>query len=712
MDYPQTAATLRGSPVNFDAMLAAFRRRLPLFVPIVAAAILIAGLYSLFQTPVYEATARVLIETRTQSLTPDADVMSGLPAKDSSVVDTEVEVLQSRTLARRVVDELELRNDPEFGGSLAESVAKVQDAVDIRRAGETYLIDLVVEAEDPQRAARIANAYAAHYVELQKETKREATASASNLLRERVERMAVEVRNADARLNSFKIANGLMSVNGATLAEQTAATIDQEVARARAQEAEARGRLASLEAAGGTLDVANAQSSLAGLRSEQAAARQALSEAQLKYGERHPAYQAAQARVQQIDEAVASETGRARAAAAATRQQQLNEARAQAVAAAQRSAALSASAGATQGALARNTRAETALGELQRRADAVRATYEAYLNRYKETQTKLGTEQADSRVVANAAPPQRPVKPDLKVNLALGALFGLALGLAAVVLAAVLDPRLSTPAEIESALDIEALPSIATLQTIEEDAERAKVTHPVDYILAEPLSAFAEQFRNLRAAISPAAAGGGSEVVALTSALPSEGKTTTSLCLATVAALSGVRTILIDCDVRHRAVSRYTGHAPKGGLIEVLNGEATLDETISHDARSGVHHLSMSAAPTSPRDHFATDAMASLIDELRRRYDYVILDTAPILPLADTRLLVRHVDRVAMLVRWRDTPRRAVEAALQILANADATIAGVALTLVDLRKQATQGYGDPAFYHRKYKNYYTVTAGQ
>jgi uncharacterized protein involved in exopolysaccharide biosynthesis/Mrp family chromosome partitioning ATPase len=701
------ASSARFPRIRFDALVAGARRRLPLFAVVFLAILAAAAAYTFTRTAQYEAVARVLVEPRTRNVTPNPEALGGLPQKDSDVVDTEVEVLESANLAERVAISLNLTADPEFGGgSVAGTIANLRGALNIRRAGETYLIDVAAEAKDPRRAAAIANAFAENYIVLQTETRRAATLFATNLLRQRVDAMAAEVRSTDAAVQQYKIANNLMSVSGATLGEETAATLDQDLARAQAQEAEARARLASLSRSGGTLDVANAQASLGALRAEQARATQALSEAAERYGERHPTYQAALVRAREIERSIAAETGRARSAAAAERQQQINQARAEAEAAANRRASLSASAARTRGALARNTRAEVTLAELQRQADAVRATYQAYLNRLQENQTQLGTEQADARVVARAAPPLRPSSPNHPMNLALGGMLAIAGGLAAVVLAAALDPRLSTPTDVEAEFDIDALPSIATLKSIDKEGA-ASAIHPVAYILQEPLSAFAEQYRNLQAAI----VGPGVEVVAFTSALPGEGKSTTSLAVATVAALSGIRTIIVDCDVRHRSMSRYVNPEQTIGLTQVLAGECSWNSAVHVDPRSGLHHILMTNAPTSLRDFFGGKNMQDLIAELRRSYSLVVLDTAPVLPIADTRHLARLADATAVLVRWRDTPRKAVEAALSIISSAGAQVTGIALTLVDLRRQAAEGFGDPAFYYRKYGSYYDSRSG-
>jgi capsular exopolysaccharide synthesis family protein len=196
-------------------------------------------------------------------------------------------------------------------------------------------------------------------------------------------------------------------------------------------------------------------------------------------------------------------------------------------------------------------------------------------------------------------------------------------------------------------------------------------------------------------------------VVAVTSALPSEGKTTTSVCLARASAHAGARVAIVDCDLRRRKVTSLLGAGAEGkGLLEVLAGEATLDEVLTLDKPSGAYLVPLSRGASTAFDLFATPEMEQLLDDLAERFELVVLDTAPALAVAETRVLAARADAVIVLARWRRTPYKAVDAALKVLENAGAKVAGVALTQVDMRKQSRYGYGDPGFYYAEYKSYY------
>ena len=211
-----------------------------------------------------------------------------------------------------------------------------------------------------------------------------------------------------------------------------------------------------------------------------------------------------------------------------------------------------------------------------------------------------------------------------------------------------------------------------------------------------------EAFRSIRTALHLGHADQTLKTLVVTSALPNEGKTTTSICLARAAAMSGLRVVLVDCDVRRRASSRSMAGEAKVGLMEVLRGTTPLDGAIVVDAASGAHVLPQGTQAPADFDLITSTAMEKLIEQLRNRFDLVVLDTAPVLPLAEARVISGMVDGV----RWRKTPAQAAELALDLLGRAGANVKGAALTMVDLKAQARAGRDDEMAYYRQFKGYY------
>ncbi len=511
--------------------------------------------------------------------------------------------------------------------------------------------------------------------------------------------------DAETAAQQYRIANNLMSAQGATLTEQEISTLDQQVATARAAEAEQAARLntakAQLEHGSTGEDVGEALNSpvVQALRAQRASISQQVADLEGRYGERHPALLKAKRQLADLDDQIHQEIERI-----------ISNLDAQLEVARQRTASIVASAAQSKGTLATNNRASVKLNELDRNADAARVLYESFLNRFKETSSSQGLEQSDARIISRAKIPTSPSFPKKGLNFIIGIVLAAVSGLVAAAIAEVLDSGLATAEAVERYLDLPCLGSIPTLaSTLNAQKEGAGLTamSPLTYVVDKPLSSFSESFRNLRAAILFARVGEQAKVVAVTSSLPGEGKTTTSVDLARTMAIAGANVVIVDCDLRQRGVNRILASEPQIGLIEVLNGTATLEQALVRDELSGAMILPLSKSAHTPRDVFGTNAMRRLLEELRRRFDTTILDTAPVLPIADTRVLAPLADVVVLLARWRKTPRLAVDSSLRLLKSVNAPVVGVVLTQVDLKAQARHGYGDAGYYYEAYKKYYT-----
>ena len=171
-------------------------------------------------------------------------------------------------------------------------------------------------------------------------------------------------------------------------------------------------------------------------------------------------------------------------------------------------------------------------------------------------------------------------------------------------------------------------------------------------------------------------------------------------------AMAGLKTVIVDCDLRRRNLNKLMNIEPEAGLLEVLAGEIPVSKALILDQKSGLWVLPLTKSAFTPRDIFSSQAIDTLLEQLREHFDIVLLDTAPVLPVADTRVLVHKSDVVVLLAQWRKTPRDAVRMALQLLRAVHTQIAGVALTQVDVREQAKYGYGDAGYSYNAYRKSY------
>jgi capsular exopolysaccharide synthesis family protein len=225
-----------------------------------------------------------------------------------------------------------------------------------------------------------------------------------------------------------------------------------------------------------------------------------------------------------------------------------------------------------------------------------------------------------------------------------------------------------------------------------------------DYVARKPLSPFSESMRTLRAALWLGA--DPPRIVVITAARPGEGKTTTAISLSRSAAMNGERVLLIDCDIRQPSIGRAFRAETAAGVTDLLLGQAGYEDIVRRDHLTGLDYIPAGAAEIHSLGLFMSEAMAELLDRVRRDYDLVILDAPPALAMADARVVARLADATLLCVKWRDTPRSVVRNSLALLEDAKARVVGAALTQVDAKVHRRSGYADSEVYHPRYSGYF------
>jgi capsular exopolysaccharide synthesis family protein len=238
-------------------------------------------------------------------------------------------------------------------------------------------------------------------------------------------------------------------------------------------------------------------------------------------------------------------------------------------------------------------------------------------------------------------------------------------------------------------------------------AETSEGQLPSDYLLKKPLSIYAESIRSIRASIHFSNVDRPPKTVVVTSSFPNEGKTAFSISLARLLAKAGQKVILVDADMRRpRIHSILNLDKTKPDLAMVLAGDAPLANAIQKDI-SGADIIIASAKTLNPQDLLSSHQMEKLLATLREKYDMVIIDTPPVMAVADAALIGQKVDTTVYVVRWSATPREVVSEGLKQLAKFNIKIAGIVLSQVDLQDKRQYGYDDYSYYYGQYKNYYT-----
>lgn len=707
------SAVDEGALIDLHHIAGIIRRRIWVILGVSAIMLIATAAAYLMAEPRYVATARVALERSREQVLQVQQVVPDVPP-DSAAVDTEVQVLKSPELAARVVDKLKLIDDPEFNPALEKgftipadearktAVTILLSRLEAVREGFSYAITINFESTSPATAARVVNALAEIYVAAQVEEKSGATNRAATFLEAQLNQLRAQVQTAEAAVAQYRAAHGLFDASaGSTITQEELSGLNSQVAQARAAQAEAEARLSEARSqlargsTGEELGEALDSPVVSALRSQRAQVSAKVASLRQRYGSGYPELRNAEEELRDLDDQINSEVKRIVANVSS-----------QASAARQRTSSLAGSLNATEGTLAENNRAGVRLAELERNAESARVLYQAFLDRYKQTRAQRGLERSNSHIIARAGVPTFPATPNLMIFIAAGIVSALAASAIAVAILQLMERGIETSDGVERMLGISSLGSVPDTARLPELSKEEAGMPATQIIVDKPQSAFAEAFRRLRTSIHFALPEARSAVVAVTSSLPGEGKTTSAICLARSAALAGVKVVLVDCDIRRRSSSLQFSPLRSIGLAKLLAGKGTLDEALFVDEATGAYVLAQRPDDSSNISLSDSPAFAALLAELRVRFDLVVLDTPPVLPVDDSRVVSAMADGVVMLVRWRKTPAKAAELALRQLDEVGANVIGASLTLVDMVQQTRVGYGDVGYYYSAYKSYY------
>lgn len=698
-------------------LLAIFLRRIVVFT-CVFALVISAVVAALFMTkPIYSSTASILIEPRKADPTGSTPVVPGLPA-DTYVVDTQTRLIGSPEVALATVRELHLASNPEFRQAdksdakapvatpAGTPVAMTPDEraamttllkhLRVQRSGLTYVIDITASAQSSDMAAAIANSIARQYLLTQSTAKQSETELAGSFVSGHADELRRTALQDDANLQAYINSHNLMSAQGATVAEQQVSSLNEQIAMARANYAQAlaryeaaRGQLAS-GGSGGVGAVVQSET-IRSMRVQEAQQSAQLAELQSRYGELHPDVIRAKRNLADVRQQIAAETSRI-----------LASLRADVSAASSNLASLQNSLGGARSSLVANSSAQVGLADLQRKAEASKTVYSNFLQRSKEVQALVKAPLPDASIAAVARPGDKPLWPNYPLAFLFGGIGAIILGLVGVAIAEYLDDSISTRQDVAKHLDVEyagGLPDITKLPKAQAGGA------PEDFVLDHPFSVYTEAVRNIGAFLKLNRPGA-SKVVTLASSLPREGKTTLAISLARVLAEGHARVLLIDGDLRRCSASQLLVPGARHGLISLLNGKASLTEVVLKDPRSNLAVLPALVKEMSS-GAFQAEAIGSLMTELRKQFDVIIIDTAPVLAVADTRLLGWLSDATLMVCRWRKSSAKAAKVSVDVLNQSGARVVGTALTLVDTRKYASIGVGEAYGYHRSLSTYHS-----
>jgi capsular exopolysaccharide synthesis family protein len=659
------------------------------FLGVFLAVVLAAAVWLRFTVPQYTATAVVMLDPRKQVVTNSPEVLPDLDPV-ASVIDTQAQVIHSRTIVGMAVDKVGLRRAagalPE-DATRAEVIEQVQNGLDVARVGLTLTLRISATDPDPAVAAELANAISTSYLEFQVDAKRKATREANLWLRQRVEELRTEVDSAEARADRYRSRSGLLVAKGATSTESQVTTLDLGLNDARQALADAQARLTTYAQTFRDHGAAEAAKivvspSMQQLRDQFTGLANQRAQLSTTLGPLHP--QMVELR-QQI----------------ATVQEQMNGEAQRTVGQLQNDVAIARSKvdgletirNESRTRLMGDNAANVELTQMQTRAQALREQYESTLARLQQTDAQETLGQVNVTVLSEALPPDEPSSPRTHLVLAGALVTGVALGCLAVLLVQVLSSTILRPKDLERQTKLPVLALVPRLRRsdLRIDGRRFTVAEAVQQ---KPLSLYAEAFRTSRVAVQNSLGARRSVVLQITSGTFAEGKTRCSIAYAQAAALDGRRVLLVDADVRRRSLTEYLGIKAEIGLMELLHGKANMrDVIIQASGTRQPYVLPLSATESGLHDRFSGGTFKSLLERLRPAFDLIIFDSAPVLAVAESLALSKNVDGVIVVAKWASTPSQIVLKAIEEIDRAGGNVVGTLLTQVDIRRVSRQAYG-------------------
>jgi exopolysaccharide transport family protein len=712
------------------------RRQYLLILIVTLLALAISIIYLRVTPPVYTSQAKILFGNPKAQFVQQQSILADAPA-DFAQLETQLQILRSKAIAISVIDKLKLADDPDFDSSRrpfrslltrlktffgtkgARNESETQQAatdaliatfdgrLTASRISVSNVIEISFSSGSAERAAQIANAVANAYINDQLNAKFEASRTATAWLQDRLQELGQQALTAERAVSAFKSQNNIVAAGGKLMDEQQVSDLNSRLVGARAQTSDALTRLNRFQvilrsnsenanAATASLDAAISDvltsPIINNLRQQYLDYSRREAEWSGRFGRDHLAVVNLRARMRDIRSSILDEVRRLTEASksdyeiAKQRQEEIEKQLAQAV-----------SQSRTTGS------AELTVRELEMTAKGYRNLYESFLQRYMGSVQQESFPITEARVISPASPPQGKSKPKTTLILALGLFGGIALGTGLGLLRDIMDRVFRTTAQVEAMLHMPCLSLVPLLKASPPPRQLPRAQSQNDVAMGPrlivrgpeifwaaiymPLSRFTESLRAVKLAIDLNLTNASNKVIGITSSLPNEGKSTISAALAELIAHSGGRVILVDCDLRNPSLSCSLAPTAKAGLVEVISGEKSLEETVWRDPKTHLYFLP--TVKKSPLFHtseiLAAEQTKILFDKLRTNFDYVIVDLPPLAPIIDVRATAPLIDAFILAIEWGRTKTDVVQHALHMAPNVHEALIGAVLNKTDMK---------------------------
>jgi polysaccharide biosynthesis transport protein len=704
---PEKYQTAFGSTVTdttlSEALITLRKRRMVLIVAFALG--LLYGIYKAESQPqLFEAYGRIQVRTGSSNEY-RVSAVPGYGGDTSSKMLTEIEILKSDTLMLQLARALDLSNNATFlekkeplphtsldnARVRQDIVHRLQSNLHVTLVPKTDIIRISYSSLSAKLSADIVNKVIAAYIQRSYETRFESAQHVSQWLSSTLDDLKQQVETSQEQMMDMERRLGILGFDPAhnqistSLDDLSKAAGSAKLARIIA---ESRYRIlngmdpnsieGSIETTPGT-----APGELTTLRTQIATARANYAQLEATLGPNHPQSKAAKAQIEELAKEIDTEQNRLLLQAKENYViARANEDKTTAALESEKTDAYK----------LRDDLVEYTLRK--REFEANRTLYDSLRERLRTAGVQAGLESLEIDVVDTALPPASPLLRPQSTIILTTLIFSLLGGIIVAFVMESLDTGMRSIAEIES---ITELPSLAIVprgrRTSAEQASTLTTAQRNIGVLTQPKSQFAEAFRSLRTSLLLSTTGNPPKVIVLTSATPSEGKTTAASNLAAILAQRDTRVLLIDGDLRRPNIHHRFGMTGKTGLTTVLTGATTLEETVQVVPEiPNLDILPSGPIPPFPAEMLSSEAMVSLLERCRDIYNYVVIDSPPILSVTDGVVLARQADAVVLIVRHGKSSKHVVRRARDLLLRSGAPITGIVLNAVDLNSPEYYGY--------------------
>ena len=645
-----------------------------------------------------------------------------------------------------------------------KALSVFEKRLSVKRVGLSYVIEISFQSTSPVRAAGIANAVAEAYVVDSLESKYQSSRRAASWLQDRIKELRAQASAAERAVVDFKAKNNIVDAGGRSLTEQQLAETNSALTVARAQTAEAQARLERISSILqntkrdpnalfndiGTVTDTLRNDVITRLRQQYLDLASRESDWSARYGATHLAVVNLTNQMREIRRSISDELGRI----AETYKSDFEIAKA-------REDSLQSSLSSSISASNDNSQAQIVLRELESNSQSYRALADNFLQLYMVSVQQQSFPITDARLITQATRPLRPSYPKTILVMAAALLGGLLLAAGIAFFRDLMDRVFRTAQQVEDQLRVNCIgivPLVAEGESLSASSAQSKLSYltgllrrgprslppnarllgssnpapvqvgmdrtlniaddrrlilPEDGVLGQiknfPFSRFSESMRAIKIAAELSDIEVSNKVMGITSSLPNEGKSTVSISLAQTIAQAGLKTLIIDGDLRNPSIAQWLTPSAKFGLIDVVAKRAALEDVLWVDPVSGLYFL-----PTVNKDRttrtseiLGSAAMADVFKQLRTMFDRIIVDLSPMAPVVDVRATTKLVDSYIMVVEWGATKIDIVEHIFRDAPDVYARTVGVVLNKVNIKTLSRYqgGYGNDLYYNQYYARY-------